>query len=327
MKYFYIITGIFLFLSGIAGAQGEWPKLGMTLIFAGLMSGYQGVKAWQKKDAPALDWQQVGELEQERMELLQESYTKALADCAQIEEARKKIRDLDLSRQLGKMQQIAGNMLHYLEENPQKLPLAQRFIDYYQDRAVLLVRKYQEFEETNLQTGQVEEMKARVKAALAGMDEAYEEQFERLLSDQFIDLDAEIKVMEQTMSADGIQKRPDTAEPVRGTGDHAPGLEGMLNRLQSSLTGKNASPGMRALSPIPEEQRGDVLLSKIIQSSLAIVLGSFGAHKFYQGKTFQGVLYCLFFWTMLPGFIGFCEGIRYMCMKMDDFYTEYYVKG
>ena len=318
MKYIYLVVGLAFLASGALGASEELLRAGMVL--AGLMVGWQGVRQWRASSPPSLDWRRAGEMEEERVELLQQSYTKAVADCAYIEEARRKIPDAELSLQLGKMQQVAGNMLHYLEKNPQKLPLAQRFIDYYQDRAVLLVKKYQELESTELKTAQVEEMKARMKEALSGLDEAYEEQFERLLSDQFIDLDAELKVMQQTMDAEGIQKTADSSGRGRPAGEHAPGLEGMLNRLQNSITGRGRGAGI-----IPEERKGDVLLTKIIQSGLAIVLGSFGAHKFYQGKTIQGVLYCLFFWTLIPGILGFFEGIRYMCMKMDDFYTDYYM--
>lgn len=340
MKYLYIIMGLAFLGSGAIGASEELLRMGLA--FAGLLVGWQGVRQWRKESPPpALDWQHAGEIAKERVELLQESYEKAVADCAYIEESRRQIGDVGLSRQLGKMQQVAGNMLHYLEKNPQKIPLAQRFIDYYQDRAVLLVKEYREIEATNLQTAQVQEMKKRMKEALDGLDEAYEEQFGRLLSDQFIDLDAEIKVMQQTMSSEGIQRTADAKEERAATGDNAPGLEGMLNRLQSAILGKNnrsvkdgtgsgfrgvhVEHGNRGYSMIPEEQKGDVLLTKVIQSALAIVLGSFGAHKFYQGKTFQGVLYCMFFWTLLPGVIGFCEGIRYLSMKMDDFYEDYYI--
>jgi TM2 domain-containing membrane protein YozV len=40
---------------------------------------------------------------------------------------------------------------------------------------------------------------------------------------------------------------------------------------------------------------------------LALFLGSFGAHHFYLRRTGLGVLYLLFFWTGIPGFIGFIE--------------------
>ena len=331
-RYLHIVMGLAFMGCGIAGAQGALSQTGMgvALFLSGIVFGWQGVKQWKTSSPNSLNWQGVEEIEEERAALLQESYQKAVADCAYIEEARRKVGDVDLSRQLGKMQQVAGNMMRYLEKNPQKIPQAQRFIDYYQDRAVRLVKEYQELEQTELKTGQVQAMKARLKEALSGLDEAYEEQFERLLSDQFIDLDAEIKVMEQTMDSEGIQRTADLPEEkTRPTGDDAPGLEGMLNRLQSSITGKHKKglpPGaVRSLSIIPEERKGDVLLTKVIQSGLAIFLGSFGAHKFYQGKTFQGILYCAFFWTLLPGLIGFFEGLRYLCMRMDDFYTDYYM--
>lgn len=338
-RYLYIVMGLAVMGCGIAGLQGSLSLQGMgaALILSGLVLGGQGLTRWKASSRPALDFRGEEELEEERAELLQESYQKAVADCAYIEEARRRIGDVDLSRQLGKMQQVAGNMLRYLEKNPKKIPQAQRFIDYYQDRAVRLVKEYQELEQTELRTGQVQAMKARMKEALSGLDEAYEEQFERLLRDQFIDLDAEIKVMEQTMNSEGIQRSAEL--PEEKPPGNAPGLEGMLNRLQSSITVKRRGrhpgghghcrrmeKGMESFSIIPEERRGDVLLTKVIQSGLAIFLGSFGAHKFYQGKTWQGVLYCAFFWTMLPGLIGFFEGLRYMCMKMDDFYTEYYMK-
>ena len=40
---------------------------------------------------------------------------------------------------------------------------------------------------------------------------------------------------------------------------------------------------------------------------LALFLGSFGLHHFYLRRTGLGVLYLLFFWTGIPGFLGFVE--------------------
>ena len=46
---------------------------------------------------------------------------------------------------------------------------------------------------------------------------------------------------------------------------------------------------------------------------LAILLGSFGAHKFYQGRWKAGILYLLFFWTGIPGIIATVEGVSLLC--------------
>lgn len=59
--------------------------------------------------------------------------------------------------------------------------------------------------------------------------------------------------------------------------------------------------------------------SRVVAALLAILLGTFGIHKFYLGKTGQGVLYLLFFWTFIPAIIGFIEGIWYLTMSDSEF--------
>jgi TM2 domain-containing membrane protein YozV len=40
---------------------------------------------------------------------------------------------------------------------------------------------------------------------------------------------------------------------------------------------------------------------------LALFLGGFGAHHFYLGNNGAGVLYLLFFWTLIPSFVALIE--------------------
>lgn len=51
---------------------------------------------------------------------------------------------------------------------------------------------------------------------------------------------------------------------------------------------------------------------------LALVLGGIGAHKFYVGRTFAGAMHLLFCWTLIPGFVGFVEGLTYLMNTSDD---------
>ena len=59
--------------------------------------------------------------------------------------------------------------------------------------------------------------------------------------------------------------------------------------------------------------------SRIIAALLAIFLGDFGLHKFYIGQGGWGVVYLLFFWTLIPAVIGFLEGITYLSMSDKQF--------
>lgn len=47
-----------------------------------------------------------------------------------------------------------------------------------------------------------------------------------------------------------------------------------------------------------------------IAGILAILLGSFGLHKFFLGQWKSGLLYLIFFWTGVPGLLGVIDGVR-----------------
>ena len=55
----------------------------------------------------------------------------------------------------------------------------------------------------------------------------------------------------------------------------------------------------------------------------AVLLGSFGAHKFYLGRIGLGTLYFIFCWTGIPFILGIIEGILYLTMSDADFDKKY----
>jgi len=55
---------------------------------------------------------------------------------------------------------------------------------------------------------------------------------------------------------------------------------------------------------------------KMAAGLLALFLGTLGIHKFYLGRPVAGVLYLLFFWTMIPAILSIFDGI--ILLTMDD---------
>ncbi len=304
----------------------------VILMTTGVIFGGKAVWDWKKNRTPRLD---LKELEEERAQYLQENFDKATADYNYLEEARENLSDRELSAQLRRLQRTAKNLLTHLEKNPSRIALAYKFIDYYQDRAVKIVKQYRELEETHLSTDKIEDLKLRMKQTLAALDDAYQDQFEHILNDQIISADAELKVMEQQLNAEGIKTKtidvgaldeygnvridtdlldqPMTLEPQRKQLRH----HGEVNVFSENL-------------PFPEEDRPHIVKKKLIQSALAIFLGWLGAHKFYQGKKLQVVLHILMTMTVflapLSWLIGIIEGIRYLFMPVEDFYKQYIKK-
>lgn len=56
---------------------------------------------------------------------------------------------------------------------------------------------------------------------------------------------------------------------------------------------------------------------------LCFFCGWLGIHKFYLGENVAGILYLLFFWTLIPSFIAFFEFFLLVFMTDADFDDKY----
>jgi TM2 domain-containing membrane protein YozV len=63
--------------------------------------------------------------------------------------------------------------------------------------------------------------------------------------------------------------------------------------------------------------------SRVAAIVLALFLGWLGIHKFYLGKVALGVIYLIFFWTGIPGFIAWIEAILYLLKSDEAWALEY----
>ena len=63
--------------------------------------------------------------------------------------------------------------------------------------------------------------------------------------------------------------------------------------------------------------------SRTVAAVLALLFGGIGAHKFYLGQGFQGLLYLVFCWTFIPAILGVIAGISYLGMSDRKFAEKY----
>lgn len=327
----------------VAIAFGMFIEKNVAGCVPAALAVYCGIRCLKKRRENSSD----GEIESlelpnisgENAELVEECYNKAVTDYNYLNDAMDKLQDEELKEQLAKIQDIAYRMLQYVKKNPEKILLARRFVDYYQDRAVVMVNQYIEMEKLKLESDEVVSMKHRVKDMLNSFDEAYEEQFSKLLNDQLMNMDAELKVMQQNLDADGIKVEETPEKPTTESAMDRAAREnwGRVEKIQTgsglyNMGGRGRGmhrrqaqtvcmgPAYVELSPI---EKSKVVEKKMKAGVLALLLGSFGAHKFYLGKWKRGFLYLIFFWSMIPGMISFVEGLRYLFMRNENFYDQY----
>lgn len=63
--------------------------------------------------------------------------------------------------------------------------------------------------------------------------------------------------------------------------------------------------------------------TKTTAAILALLLGGFGVHKFYLGKTGAGLVYLLFFWTFIPALIAVVDFLIIALSSQENFDAKY----
>ena len=217
------ITGAFTMLLSLGGfLSGQLIGGGIVLLLGFAMTAIGTRSLWypgyKEKQAEKKQLQNIKSTSLESntaqpvTDFAQDSYQKAVSDFNALNGIIRQLQDQELAEQLKKMQAIALRMINYMKEHPDKISIADQFINYYQDRALSLSEQFLEFEQMGISTPEVSAIKIKTKHTLESFDEAYEAQFSRMLTDKMLEVESELKVAQQIMSDAGIQN---TSEPHR----------------------------------------------------------------------------------------------------------------
>jgi 5-bromo-4-chloroindolyl phosphate hydrolysis protein len=103
-----------------------------------------------------------------------------------------------ISRLSGNLYEKAVSIYEHLQENPDKIQVARRFLTYYLDTASGLVEKYGKLKRTRLQSRSIDKVEAEVTDGLEILSKAFDKEFEHLLEGEIMDIETDVKVLEQT---------------------------------------------------------------------------------------------------------------------------------
>ena len=365
-----LLEAISLFFAGFA-AVCAWAGNDMAaagcLLFAGVSAVVRfAVRRMPEKGRLAtLSKDALAAIPEAEQQTYAELYEKAQKDYLAIDAAEKTLQDGDIRAELAGLQPISVRIMDYMGAHPEKIPLARKFVTYYQDRTAALAKEYLEFEHTGLSTEQVEATKAKIRQTLAadgiedkpGAADAAGQSGEPGSAADVSGRTAKPNGADGSFAVDGagMPKPDETLRPNGPTGPRS-WAERLADRAKDAAEQEQARREGRAapwaghpqagrahrghgfgigrgamirrpdsdLAIIPAPLYDDVRRQRILMSVLAIVLGTFGAHRFYQGRIGLGILYVLFCGTGLSTIVSFCEGIRYATMPLARFYEKVY---
>ncbi|SIQ40000.1 5-bromo-4-chloroindolyl phosphate hydrolysis protein [Alkalispirochaeta americana] len=98
----------------------------------------------------------------------------------------------------------AARILSEIRQDPQNLQKARKFLDYYLDATITVVERYGGLANRGVRSPEMDSALHRAEASLDTIRIAYEKQLLQLVEDDVMDLDVELRVLEQTIRMEGL---------------------------------------------------------------------------------------------------------------------------
>ncbi|WP_072524531.1 5-bromo-4-chloroindolyl phosphate hydrolysis family protein [Clostridium sp. Marseille-P3244] len=161
----------------------------------------------------------IGKVEVESLangEFLNERLTEAGSDYARMQKAVQQIREQPLLDECRNLMETASGILKYLTDNPEKIPAARRYIDYYQETAANVLEHYVELKKTGLSTRETEKVLRNTRESIATLKSAFDLQFEKLMQNELMDMEADLNLLKQTLKSEGYQEPAKESSEKKG---------------------------------------------------------------------------------------------------------------
>ena len=136
-------------------------------------------------------------------ESVKKTLDKAKNESKDIYNMRNKIEDNDLKKYLISISTSANKIISTIEKEPKKIRKIANFFDYYLPVTLSIIKRYDEIENQNLSSKEKKEFISSTKLMLKSADEAFNKILERLYQNDMINIDADMKVFNSMLKADG----------------------------------------------------------------------------------------------------------------------------
>ena len=117
-----------------------------------------------------------------------------------------KIDDDDMSKDLEDIAKTSSKIINHIEESHLENKTANKFMDYYLPVCVKIVSRYDEIENQSLTSKDSKEFMQNTGKILKATDKAFKKILNSLYQSDIIDADAEMKVFNTMLTADGFDE-------------------------------------------------------------------------------------------------------------------------
>jgi 5-bromo-4-chloroindolyl phosphate hydrolysis protein len=117
-----------------------------------------------------------------------------------------KINDLKMKEQGEELIEICDKIFRKLEEDPKDMKAVRQFFTYYLDALLNILQKSNQISNNGLKGDEVARIHAQINQHLDSLKKIFEDKLNKLLEDDFMDLDIELQMLNKMMKAEGIEQ-------------------------------------------------------------------------------------------------------------------------
>ena len=119
-----------------------------------------------------------------------------------IRRANDRIADPGLSAKIDRLEEITGRIFKTIEEHPERRDKANTFLNYYLPTTQKLLDSYADFEEAGVSGANLSQAKERIEKTMDNIVAGFEHQLDQLYQAEAMDVDSDIRVMENMLRRD-----------------------------------------------------------------------------------------------------------------------------
>lgn len=114
------------------------------------------------------------------------------------------ILDEKISERIFKLTELTGKICAHVKANPQKLPRAKKFVNYYLPTTIKLLATYDRMGQQGVEGDNISGTMRKIEDILDSIVTAYEKMLDSMFSEEAMDISADISVMETMLAKEGL---------------------------------------------------------------------------------------------------------------------------
>lgn len=127
----------------------------------------------------------------------------------QILDMETKVDSPELRKNINEIGETVNKMIKTIEKKPEKFKKMSNFFDYYLPVTLNILKKYDEIENQRLSSEEGKKFMAQTESMAEKINNAFKNQLSNLYQTDMVDTDAEMKVFESMLKADGYDTSND----------------------------------------------------------------------------------------------------------------------